>query len=175
VPNKAFSLKLNDLTDVGEFFGVASVYGEQDLGDDVCDVGCFDKTLASAGNQRPLMLEHKSPIGLVTLESNGVGLLATGKLSMGVAAAKDAYQLLRDGVMTGLSIGYSTVKDNMVGNVRHLTELKLWEVSLVTFPMLPSAQVSSVKAAEEAAQRAAEQAAIARALRDFRNEVKKLR
>ncbi|MEL7260651.1 MAG: HK97 family phage prohead protease, partial [Pseudomonadota bacterium] len=47
------------------------------------------------------------------------------------------------GAIDGLSIGYRTLKaaKNDKGQ-RVLTELELWEVSLVTFPMLPSARVA---------------------------------
>jgi HK97 family phage prohead protease len=146
---------------------MASVYGELDLGDDICDPGCFAKTLAIGGPERPLLWQHRDPIGKCSLTDTGTGLGLKGKLSLGLQAGKDAYTLLKDGVVTGLSIGYSTVKDSFVGEIRHLQELKLWEVSLVTFPMLPSAQVSSVKAAQQVAQHAE----IRRALKSFRKEI----
>ena len=52
--------------------------------------------------------------------------------------------LIAAGAIDGLSIGYRTVKakKNDKGQ-RLLQELELWEVSLVTFPMLPSARVSA--------------------------------
>jgi phage head maturation protease len=49
-------------------------------------------------------------------------------------------------VVKGLSIGYDTIQATYEGDVRHLTELRLWEISCVTFPMNESAQVSGVKA-----------------------------
>jgi HK97 family phage prohead protease len=60
---------------------------------------------------------------------------------------------MRAGALDGLSIGYRTVRgrtDARTG-VRNLYEVDLWEISVVTFPMLPEARVSAVKAADIAA------------------------
>ena len=59
---------------------------------------------------------------------------------------------MRAGALDGLSIGYRTVRgrtDARTG-VRQLFEVDLWEISVVTFPMLPEARVSAVKAARAA-------------------------
>jgi HK97 family phage prohead protease len=61
-----------------------------------------------------------------------------------VAKAREAAALLEAGAIDGLSIGYRTVKSNNdKAGKRHLSELELWEVSLVTFPMLPDARVGA--------------------------------
>jgi hypothetical protein len=49
----------------------------------------------------------------------------------------------------GLSIGFDTVKDAMDGTIRRLKEIRLWEGSIVTFPMNEKAQITSVKARRE--------------------------
>jgi 6,7-dimethyl-8-ribityllumazine synthase len=61
-----------------------------------------------------------------------------------VEKGREAAALIAAGAIDGLSIGYRTLKatKNDKGQ-RLLTELELWEVSLVTFPMLPSARVAS--------------------------------
>ena len=60
------------------------------------------------------------------------------------AEGREAAALITAGAIDGLSIGYRTVKatKNTKGQ-RLLSELELWEVSLVTFPMLPSARVDA--------------------------------
>jgi hypothetical protein len=63
--------------------------------------------------------------------------------------AKTAYALMKKNVLRGLSIGYDTVSEKVTEKVRYLKELKLWEVSLVTFPMNERALVNGVKSAEE--------------------------
>ena len=52
----------------------------------------------------------------------------------------------------GLSIGYRTVRgrtDAKTG-IRSLIEVDLWEISVVTFPMLPEARVEAVKSRDRA-------------------------
>jgi hypothetical protein len=67
-----------------------------------------------------------------------------GRLLDSVARAKEAVALIEAGAIDGLSIGYRTVRAhrNDKGQ-RLLSEVELWEVSLVTFPMLPEARLSS--------------------------------
>jgi uncharacterized protein len=60
--------------------------------------------------------------------------------------AQKAYTFMKAGVVKGLSIGYDTIQSTYDGDIRHLTELHLWEISCVSFPMNESAQVSGVKA-----------------------------
>jgi hypothetical protein len=60
-----------------------------------------------------------------------------------------AYKTLLKTPVKGLSIGYDTVKAAWEGGVRHLKEIRLWEGSIVTFPMDTHAMVLSVKAARE--------------------------
>jgi HK97 family phage prohead protease len=42
--------------------------------------------------------------------------------------------------MDGLSIGFRSSRARREGRLRVLVEVELWEVSLVTFPMLPGAR-----------------------------------
>jgi HK97 family phage prohead protease len=142
---KAFALELKQLTDSGTFTGLASVYGVEDLTGDVVEAGAFNRTLADSGAERPLLWQHQSPIGVVRLADSPTGLLAEGRLSMGLQLAKDALVLLKDGVVRGLSIGFQSVREEFKGDIRRLLEIRLWEISLVTFPALPEAQVLSVK------------------------------
>ena len=44
-------------------------------------------------------------------------------------------RVVRDGAIGGLSIGYRTIREQLVGKTRQLLELALYEVSLVTIPM----------------------------------------
>jgi HK97 family phage prohead protease len=149
MPTRAFEFELKELTDKGEFTGLASVYNVVDGGFDLVEPGSFTKSIQQSGKERPLLWRHDAPIGLVSLRDTPAALVVDGKLSLGLQAAKDALVLLRDGVVKGLSIGFQTMRDEMVGNVRHLKEIKLWEVSLVPFPMNQDALVQQVKNAQQ--------------------------
>jgi hypothetical protein len=123
-----------------------------DLGNDQIERGAFKQTLLQNASY-PLLWQHKSdqPIGMASLSDSPAGLVIDGQLCLEVDEAKTAYTLLKAGVVKGLSIGYDTVRDSIdAAGIRHLEELKLWEVSVVTFPMNQSATVSSIKSLDEA-------------------------
>ena len=145
-----FSLKSLDASDQsGTFEGVAAVYGNIDLGYDVILPGAFTKTLKESGGKVPILYQHSSqfPLGLGTLTDANDGLHIKGELVLEVSKARESYALMKRDVLKGLSIGYSTVVSeyDRDKDVRYLKELRLHEVSIVTFPMNPLAQVSAVK------------------------------
>lgn len=132
----------------GRFTGRASVYGVVDLQGEVVMPGAFTKTLAENGGRVKVLNQHNpyDVIGLAQLEDREDALwVAEGKLSLGLASAQEAHVRLKDGLIDGLSIGYEVIKEKFDKGVRQLTEVKLWEVSLVTFPANPLARVTNVK------------------------------
>ncbi len=148
MPNLAFNFQIKSLTEAGEFTGLASVYDVVDLQGDVVSKGAFAKTL-SGSKQRPLLLEHRDTIGTVTLADSDAGLMAKGKLTLAVQKAAEAYALLKDNALGGMSIGYEAVNADYQGDHRILKEIRLWECSLVTFPACPGATVSSIKSSAQ--------------------------
>lgn len=133
----------------GVFEGYASVFDVVDLGLDVVARGAFVKSL---GKRRPKMLwqhDMSQPIGVwEDVHEDERGLFVKGRLIPEVEKGKEALALLKAGAIDSMSIGYRTVEaqaeDN--GRVRKLMEVDLYEISLVTFPMLPDAKVTDVKA-----------------------------
>jgi HK97 family phage prohead protease len=85
------------------------------------------------------------PIGVWDeLREDDRGLFVKGRVLTDVARGREAAALLAAGAIDGLSIGYRTVKAALDASGRRvLNELDLWEVSLVTFPMLPDARVAA--------------------------------
>lgn len=144
---------LKSVDEKGTFEGLAAVYGNVDLGDDVIEPGAFTKTLKEKEGKVPVLYQHDSrqPVGMGFLEDSKEGLLIHGELVMEVPKAQESYALMKKEVLKGLSIGYDTVVSeyDRDTDIRRLKELRLWEVSLVTFPMNPEAQVTSVKKLEE--------------------------
>ncbi|EJW11714.1 phage prohead protease, HK97 family [Rhodovulum sp. PH10] len=140
------------LGDTGEVEGYASTYDLDEGGDQVVR-GAFAKSLATKADGVPMLWSHDqdAPIGRWdALTENGRGLYVKGRLLLGLAKAKETYELLRERVATGLSIGYKTVRsdrDNKTGT-RLLREVDLYEISVVTFPMNTGARVIAVKSEE---------------------------
>ncbi|WP_010138005.1 HK97 family phage prohead protease [Oceanicola sp. S124] len=130
--------------------GYASRFGACDQGGDVVQQGAYGACLtriAAEGRRVKMLWQHDpaQPIGVwEEIREDATGLWVKGQLLEAVEKGREAAALIRAGAIDGLSIGYRTrraTKDD--GGRRLLTELELWEVSLVTFPMLPSARVAA--------------------------------
>src|SRR3954470_21162602 len=91
------------------FHGYGATFGNVDLGQDVVVAGAF--TMAD-GTQYPLLDHHKqdAPIGLFTVSTDDRGLRVRGQLNLKVQRAREVRSLMKQGALTGLSIGYQ-VKD----------------------------------------------------------------
>jgi HK97 family phage prohead protease len=130
--------------------GYASLFGACDQGGDVVTKGAYGRSLTQLAAERrsvKMLWQHDpaQPIGIWDeVREDERGLYVKGRLLDCVARGQEAAALIAAGAIDGLSIGYRTLKaaKNDKGQ-RLLTELELWEVSLVTFPMLPSARVAS--------------------------------
>ena len=130
--------------------GYASLFGVRDEGGDVVAQGAYAASLARLGGKgaRVRMLwQHDpgQPIGVWDeVREDGHGLWVKGRILTEVEKGREAAALLAAGAIDGLSIGYRTVRAERDGKGRRLLqELELWEVSLVTFPMLPEARVAA--------------------------------
>ena len=130
--------------------GYASLFGDQDRGGDVVEKGAYAKSLnqlRTENRQVKMLWQHDpaQPIGVWEhVGENERGLYVKGRVLDGVAQAREAVELIAAGALDGLSIGYRTIKATKNDKGRRLLqELELWEVSLVTFPMLPSARVGA--------------------------------
>jgi HK97 family phage prohead protease len=149
--NVPFEVKT--VTEDGTFSGIASPYGNKDLGEDIVDAGAFTKTIAERGNKVRLLDGHKIRIGLAEVSDGAAGLSMNGIINLDKQAGRDAYSDLKfynaKGMPMGLSIGYDPIKAEYspLTKARHLKEVKLYEVSVTEFPMNESARVLSVKSA----------------------------
>lgn len=136
----------------GAFEGYASVFDNVDLGYDVVVKGAFKKknmVLTKDGHVRVLH-QHRTaePIGKAKCVEDEKGLHFEGQLILSVPEAQKAHELMKEGVLDGMSIGFDILKDEFTdGGIRRLLDLKLWEISVVTFGMNPKARVEGVKAA----------------------------
>ncbi|MEX3015905.1 HK97 family phage prohead protease [Gymnodinialimonas hymeniacidonis] len=150
--------RFNDELTLGEdhvIEGYASLFGSVDQGGDVVQPGAYKASLA-AGRQVKMLWQHdpREPIGIWDeVREDDKGLYVKGRLLEDVARAREAAALTKAGAIDGLSIGYRTVKASKDDRGRRLlNEVELWEVSLVTFPMLPEARVGSHEGKSDALQ-----------------------
>lgn len=138
--------------------GYASLFGLADQGGDVVMAGAYArslKRLKGEGRAVKMLWQHDpaQPIGVWDeIAEDGRGLRVRGRILTEVEKGREAAALVAAGAIDGLSIGYRTVTAERDAKGRRLLrEVELWEVSLVTFPMLPEARVAAKGDAPEAA------------------------
>jgi HK97 family phage prohead protease len=142
-----FALDTKAVTEDGQIEGLAAGYGNVDAGGDVIVPGALARSLKGRTSVPMLMYHDQTrPAGVWTdfIESRD-GLVVKGQLSLSSRAGQEAHALVRDGAIGGLSIGYRTIREQLVGKTRQLLELTLYEVSLVTIPMNERAVITAVK------------------------------
>jgi HK97 family phage prohead protease len=137
----------------GRVEGYASLFGAVDQARDMVMPGAFKATLQSRGLRKiPMLFQHDpaEPVGVWhELVEDIRGLRARGQLIPDVMRARELLALLKNGAIDGLSIGYRTVRGviDPRTRIRKLYQVDLWEISIVTFPLLDGARVSAVKEA----------------------------
>tara|TARA_R110000868_G_scaffold40543_5_gene139811 strand:- start:1212 stop:1805 length:594 start_codon:yes stop_codon:yes gene_type:complete len=151
IEHKAMRFDFKSVGGDGTFEGYASLFGAEDLGRDMVMPGAFRQSLRKRGHRGvKLLYQHdpNEPIGIWTkISEDARGLFVQGRLLDDVARSREVLSLMRAGAIDGLSIGYHVVKaeaDKKTG-LRRLWQVDLWEISVVTFPMLPQARISAVK------------------------------
>jgi hypothetical protein len=161
---KAFSFQLKDFDDEqGRVSGYLSTFDNVDEGDDRVRPGAFKRTLQNKYEYKkknnkqylmPLLWQHKDsePIGGYTeAKEDGIGLWVELEVDLDVQRGKEAYSGLKKGYIFQQSMGYDAIQSEYVKvegkMIRDLTEVRLWEGSIVTFPMNEEAVVTDVKTA----------------------------
>ena len=136
--------------------GYAAVFDSEAF-NEVIRRGAFTKTVKESKGIMGLW-NHNTDIPLastaidtLTLEEDDRGLRFEMTPDMETTAGRDAVQNIKSGLITGMSFGFDTVKDMMTERekdgdekppLRELLEVKLYEVSPVTFPWYEDTEVS---------------------------------
>ena len=131
--------------------GMGSMFHNIDGGNDIVLPGAFAKSLQT---RKPRMLwQHKADqvVGVWDeARETPEGLYLKGRI-LKTQLGNDIYELVREGAVTGLSIGYGIKRQEIdrKSGVRSLKELDLHETSIVTFPMNELATITRVKSKPE--------------------------
>jgi uncharacterized protein len=142
---------LSACSGTGVFVGYASLFGVRDASGDMVMPGAFATSLKKRPPTEVRMLfqhDPAEPVGTwLEMIENARGLYVRGRLDKNVQRGRELLSLLESGGLDGLSIGFKTLvaSREKVTNTRLLLKVDLWEVSLVTFPMLDGARVSELK------------------------------
>lgn len=128
--------------------GYASRFDQVDLSGDKVRKGAFSASLLSHVQALPMLFNHETDIPIGVWDSaieDEVGLYVCGRLFLGTPEADRVARLITQGSVSGLSIGFRTLRHaQRVDGGRDLFDLELWEVSIVAFPMLPSARLTEI-------------------------------
>ncbi len=153
---KAVKTSYKALDDTGWVEGLYSVFGNLDEGNDIVHQGAFLKTLDERAGKIRVFYIHDwaKPIGPSPqiIKENSVGLYAKHRLTLDSFWGHEAFVLIKDEALPEGSFGYSPVRwefeeDDEGKQIRHLHELKLFEISPVPLGMNPLTSVEAAKAA----------------------------
>lgn len=151
--------RIKDAGQDGEITGYGSVFGVVDRYGEIVDRGAFSKTLKERSPKMLWQHDPSQPIGVWSdAKETDHGLRLNGQINLETAQGREAHALIKQGAVDGLSIGYIPVKwiveeDNSSDQetksvIMHLTEVKLYETSVVTFPANESALIAGIKSAK---------------------------
>ena len=146
-------IEIKSAKDDGSFTGYAAIFNNVDLGRDVILPGAFKNVKTTSDGQVRIAMNHNLQLlaGKAKFEQDDRGLRVEGQLTLGVSYVRDAYELMKAGVLDGLSVGFdipyggASYEDREGDYVRIIKEAVLWEFSLVPFGMNPEALVENVK------------------------------
>lgn len=157
-----------------EFDGYGSVFKNVDLGDDIVVPGAFAKSLEDheKNGTLPQMFWMHDPSRVpgkwLSMSEDKRGLAVKGVLA-DTELGNEIHTLLKMEAVRGLSIGYKTIDDDFTENgIRLIKEAELWEVSVVSLPMNPLAQVAHIKS------RLSAEGAYVPTPREFENEFRRM-
>ena len=147
---KAFATEFKVDAALRRIEGYASTFGNRDLVNDVVVKGAYQNTLAKRGDRIKALRDHAAPIGrIIQAQEDSTGLFVVKQIS-DTPLGNETMTLVADGVLDSMSIGYQTVKADYGlhsdgQKARFLRELRLQEVSVVTFPANEAAVITGVK------------------------------
>lgn len=145
---KNFNFEVKATDENGTFEGYAAVFRNTDSYRDVIEPGAFKKTIQESKRVKVLWQhDPHTPIGKpIQMEEDNHGLYVKAKISQ-TSLGRDVVQLMKDGVIDELSIGFNTIKDEWDNekNVRRIHEVRLWEFSPVTFAANDQALITDAK------------------------------
>jgi HK97 family phage prohead protease len=160
-----FEVRFSDPGDSGEIEGTAVKFDTIDSYRTTFAPTAFNV----AGRSIPMLWSHDPSQVIGSWSSFQIrdgGLTAKGKLNLAVAKAIEVRALLKAGDVSGLSIGFSTLKDERQANgIRRITEARLHEISVVTFASVPGSGITKIRQSENGTDHASAMASFAAACR----------
>lgn len=141
-----------DAGEAGRFSGYASRWNEPDAFGDIIKRGAFARSLEehrARGTMPALLMHHNgaAPVGAwEAITEDADGLRVVGRLITATRDGADAYELMKAGALSGLSIGFQArAYAPGPGGTRTVTDINLIEISLTAIPAAPRARITQVR------------------------------
>lgn len=152
--HKSFDIEVKNIDEQGRFTAYASTFGNVDKVNDTVVKGAFSKTLDNRNLKDIFMFwQHKTDIIIgewLSMKEDEKGLLVEGQLFINdIQQAKEAFFLMKQGLIKKLSIGFALIKKSFSAGKRILEEIDLKEISPVTFPADEHASIIGVKSMKD--------------------------
>ncbi len=131
--------------------GYGATFGNIDAANDIIEKGAFTKTISENKDRIAFCYQHDiyTPIGKIDdIKEDELGLYIKVRVS---DSEDDIKTKIKEGILKEMSIGYTTIKSDYDSEtkIRHIKEVKLWEISLVTIAMNPLAVITGLKSEEQ--------------------------
>ena len=145
-------MKFEKVSDQGIISGYITKFGVVDSYGTATAKGCFKSTIArmEAGEVIPVLWQHDphEPIGkFLSIKDDDVGTYAVIQLDLNVKRAREAFSLIKNGIISGLSIGGYIIETevNEETQVLLMIDIELIETSVVTFPACDEARIDDCR------------------------------
>lgn len=156
IERRAFTECRIQADDSRRLSGYAIVFNSMsvDLGGfkEVIDASAVDRTLTDAADVRALVDHDSGKIigrtrsGTLSLRKDATGLHFVIEPDPDITYARDIMLAVRRGDVTGMSFGFRVIEDEWnyeaTVPVRTVTDMKISEISVVTFPAYPDTDVA---------------------------------
>ncbi len=152
---KETALEFKAGAEPGSFTGYGAMFENTDDGNDIIKQNAFKKirTKANGMIRIPLYHDMRRVVGEGKVTQDEKGLVVEGKLNMSLSYAQDAYELMKDGTLDAMSVGFTVLDKGAAYDedyrVRTISKAELWEVSIVPFGMNRKAKIRTIKSGGE--------------------------
>jgi HK97 family phage prohead protease len=144
-------LELRANEETGEIQGYFAVWDLVDSHNTLFQRGCFAKSISERMDKIVIRNDHGNPIGKpLEIREDDHGAFFIGKISLEVDEARDAFILIRDKVVTGLSFAFRKIQDKFNDEgIRTFTEVALLEISPTWLPSGDDSRITGFRTALE--------------------------
>jgi len=141
------NLTAHEKDGMGIIEGYGAFYDNKDSYDDIITKGAFSESLQTNRSVKMLLNHNTSDIIGVwqELKEDQNGLIVKGLINLDTVKGRETYSLVKQGAMSGLSVGFMVKDRDYNDDIRYIKKADLYEVSFTAFPANEKAKIYDVK------------------------------